>query len=268
MRRALLILLLVAGCRSEASDSGAAAQTPESACIGKLFEETRFTVCAVSGGTIEVRTAGADGRPYRSFAALEAALGARSQQIAFAMNAGMFDEEGRAIGLLVEDGRELHSINRREGRGNFHMMPNGVFLVRRDGTADVLTSGEFKPSSDILFATQSGPMLVVDRKLHPAFEPDGESRNIRNGVGIAPDGTALFAISADPVSFGKFARFYRDAVGAREALYFDGTVSSLWDPASGRMDSYSPLGPIVVVFRPAVVKREESAPGREGRARS
>ena len=262
MRFALLaLLLLLAGCRSESSGAETAAAARQSDCRAHLFEESRFTVCSVKGGEIEIRTSGADGRPYRSFAALQAALGRRAEQVAFAMNAGMFDEQGHAIGLLVEDGRELHPINRREGGGNFHLMPNGVFLLRRGGSAEVTTSADYRSSPEILFATQSGPMLVTGRRLHPAFEPDGRSRHIRNGVGIAPDGTALFVISADPVSFGKFARLFRDTLKAGDALYFDGAVSSLWDPASGRMDSHSPLGPLVVVFR-----RGGSEPGREARA--
>jgi uncharacterized protein YigE (DUF2233 family) len=247
------LLLLLAGCREASPGSQATAETPpqDSACRTQLFEEARFTVCSAKGGRIEVRTSGADGRPYRSFAALQGALAARAEQVAFAMNAGMFDEQGHAIGLLIEDGKELHAINRREGGGNFHLLPNGVFLVRRGGTAEVVASGEYRGSTNIMFATQSGPMLVIDGKLHAAFEPDGASRHVRNGVGIAPDGTALFVISADPVSFGKFARFYRDALKVGDALYFDGSVSSLWDPANGRMDSHTGLGPLVVVFRRA-----------------
>jgi uncharacterized protein YigE (DUF2233 family) len=166
------------------------------------------------------------------------------------MNAGMFDESGNAIGLLVEDGKQLRAINRRKGGGNFHLMPNGVFLVRRDGSTAVVTSGAYAPSKDIVSATQSGPMLVIDGKLHPAFDRDGTSKHFRNGVGIGPDGTPVFVISADPVSFGRFARFYRDSVKAKNALFFDGAVSSLWDPAAHRMDSHAPLGPMVVVFRP------------------
>jgi uncharacterized protein YigE (DUF2233 family) len=167
------------------------------------------------------------------------------------MNAGMFDEEGRAIGLLIEGGKQLHAINRRKGGGNFHLMPNGVFLVRKSGKAEVVTSQAFKPAKDIAFATQSGPMLIIAGKLHPKFDHDGESRLVRNGVGIGPDGTPLFVISEDPVSFGKLARFYRDGLKARDALFFDGSVSSLWDPASHRMDSHVEFGPVVVAIKPA-----------------
>ena len=144
---------------------------------------------------------------------------------------------------------EVHAINLREGGGNFHLMPNGIFLVRSSGRTEVVTSTRFMPSADIAFATQSGPMLVIGGKLHPRFEPDGQSRNIRNGVGVR-DGKALFVIAQDPVSFGKMARFFRDGLKAPDALYFDGSVSSLWDPANGRRDTHSPLGPMVVVMRP------------------
>ena len=249
MRLLLLpILMLAAACADEPRDAGAAA--PQSACSSRLFEGTEFTVCS-AGGPIEVRSLGPTGKPTRSFVDLEAQLGERASNVAFAMNAGMFDEEGRAIGLLIEKGKEVHAINRRTGGGNFHLLPNGVFLVRRDGSANVVTSSEFEPSDDIAYATQSGPMLLIDGKLHPDFEPDGESRNIRNGVGIGPDGKPLFVISEDFVSFGKLARFFRDTLKTKDALYFDGSVSSLWDPANGRRDVGAELGPMVVVFRSA-----------------
>ena len=77
------------------------------------------------------------------------------------MNAGMFDEQGRPIGLMIENGRQVHAINRREGGGNFHLMPNGVLLLRQDGTAEVIESSRYKPAPDIAYATQSGPMLLI-----------------------------------------------------------------------------------------------------------
>lgn len=260
MRFALLALLvLLVSCREAEPAAAPVEETAaaQSACARQMFEGSAFTVCAERGGAIEVRGG------KRSFAELELS----ADRVAFAMNAGMFDDEGGAIGLLVEDGQERHAINRREGGGNFHLLPNGVFLVRSDGVSDVVTTGDFKPSDDIAFATQSGPMLLIDGKLHPDFDQDGESRFVRNGVGIASDGTATFVISEDPVSFGKFARFFRDRVNATNALYFDGSVSSLWDPSAGRQDSFVELGPMVIVFRRGATPGEVSAPGRAGPAK-
>ena len=251
--RPLVLFLLLSNC----SQASPPAVQPASACHQERFEESSFTVCDANGGSVEIRTG------HRSFASLQAALGDRAKEVAFAMNAGMFDEHGRPIGLMIEDGRQVHAINRREGGGNFHLMPNGVFIVRKNGRAEVLESSRYKPSPDIKFATQSGPMLLVDGKLHPKFEPDGRSRFIRNGVGIKADGKPVFVISESAVSFGKLARFLRDRHQVRNALFFDGSVSSLWDPANNRMDSFADLGPMVVIFRPSA----ESKPGRAGPAK-
>ena len=222
---------------------------PVSPCVEQRFEQAGFIVCRTD--RVEIRSG------MRSFKALQARLGPRAEGVIFAMNAGMFDDAGAPIGLLVEDGREVRAISRRTGGGNFHLMPNGVFLVRRDGRADIVTSARFRPAPDIAFATQSGPMLVIDGSLHPKFEADGTSRYVRNAVGIGPTGKPLFVITTDVVSFGKLARFFRDGLKAREALYLDGSISSLWDPANGRMDDFTDLGPLVVAFKPAA-----SAPGR------
>ena len=118
------------------------------------------------------------------------------------------------------------------------MLSNGKF--------EVVPTDKFHPSDTVYKATQSGPMLVIDGKIHPSFAADGTSRYIRNGVGIATNGSPIFVISEDVVSFGKFARFFRDALHVRNALYLDGSVSSLWDPENHRRDERAPLGPMII----------------------
>lgn len=255
MSRLPIAFLLLTACAEPAP------QWPASPCRITLFEGSRFTVCDPGTSRLQLIAARRDEDAIRDFAGLMSRV--PSDQIAFAMNAGMFDADGRPIGLAVVDGQLVQPINRRDGGGNFHLKPNGVFLVRRDGSAAVVTSDAFVPSPLIAFATQSGPMLVIDGAIHPRFDADGPSRFIRNGVGIGPGGRPLFVISNEVVSFGKLARFFRDGLKARNALYFDGSVSSLWDPANGRMDAGVPLGPMIVALKPAAA----SKPGREVPAR-
>ena len=238
--------------------SAATPDAPKSQCHLERFEGSRFTVCDPEGGQIVLIAASAKDQPLRSFA--EVGRKIDPNRVAFAVNAGMFDREGRPIGLAIVEGREVHSVNRREGGGNFHLMPNGVLQIGRNGAANVVPTSNWKPSPDVTFATQSGPMLVIGGKLHPKLDHDGTSRLIRNGVGVRA-GKALFVISEDPVSLGKFGRFFRDALKTPNALYLDGSVSSLWDPANGRQDSITPLGPILVALKPAASK-----PGRAARA--
>lgn len=167
------------------------------------------------------------------------------------MNAGMFDEQGEPIGLLVQDGAQRRPLNQRKGPGNFHLLPNGVFAQDMAGGVHVSTGERFRSEvPNPRWATQSGPMLVIDGELHPHFRHDGPSRLIRNGVGVSDPETAWFVISEEGVSFGRFARFFRDELGCADALFLDGSVSSLWDPAAERRDSHAELGPMVVVSRP------------------
>ena len=238
----LALFLSAAAC----ADGTAQAPEPQSPCREQRFEGSGFVVCTpASAAKLGLFAAGPEEAPKRAFRD----LGLNDAKVAFAMNAGMYDEAGRPIGLTIVDGRQVHKIALRAGGGNFGMKPNGVFLVRRDGRAEIVTSEAFEASKDIRLATQSGPMLVIDGKLHPAFKPNGDSIYIRNAVGIAPGGKPLFVISTDPVSLGRMARFFRDRLKTRNALYFDGSVSSLWDPANGRMDVVTELGPIIVAQR-------------------
>ena len=251
IRSSLLALLLVAACGQQAPNHAtpAAPRIATSACEQRSFEGSRLTLCRYDRRNDEIALVldGSHG-PLRSFAALESALGPRAGRLRFAMNAGMYDESGNPIGLYVEAGRERRHINRQAGPGNFHLLPNGVFTVAADGRVAVLPSAHYAPVSHPRWATQSGPMLVIDGRLHPAIQDDGPSLHIRNGVGVDSADTAWFVISDDAVSFGRMARFFRDVLNCPNALYLDGSVSSLWDWPGGRRDTNAALGPLVAIF--------------------
>ena len=250
---AIATAFLLVSCE-EPEKPAAAADARKGACEQRRFKGSLFTVCRydAAGHRIELILNDEEG-PLRSFANLEQHLGERTAELAFAMNAGMYDKAGMPIGLYVEEGEQRRSLNLRSGPGNFHLKPNGVFAVDRKGLVSVTRSEDFK-KGDALWATQSGPMLVIGGKLHPSFEQNGPSRLVRNGVGVAGPGTAFFAISDEGVSFGRFARLLRNELGCSDALFLDGTVSSLWDPATARQDAYPALGPMIAVFRKPTAK--------------
>lgn len=224
-----------------------------SACREVVFEDVSLTHCTADPAqhAISLVNLDADKQPFGSLSAFAASVDAAT--IAFAINGGMYGDDLKPIGYYVENGERLNELNRANGEGNFYMKPNGVFF----GTGakwQVLGSNTFfntvgdRPE----FGTQSGPLLVVEGKLHPEIQDNGPSKAIRHGVGVDAGGKAHFVISNAPVSFGQLARYFRDGVKVTEALYLDGAVSSLWDPASGRqggrMDG-GRVGPIIVVTK-------------------
>jgi len=214
-------------------------------CRAVQAQGESFTVCTIDLRRQRLRLfwLQEDGRPYGALGTLAEKQGGR---LGFAMNAGMYDKDQAPVGLYVEDGREMKRVSTADGPGNFHLKPNGIFWVKGD-KAGVLDTGHYlraKIRPD--FATQSGPMLVIDGQIHPKISADGPSQKIRNGVGVQEDGrVAVFAISERPVTFGAFARLFRDDLGGRNALFLDGTVSSLYAPNLSRSDISRPLGPLV-----------------------
>ncbi len=215
--------------------------------------DLRYTVCVFDVRKTRLRLflAGADGKPYGGFDAIAAAVRSQGDSLAFAMNAGMFGTDFRPVGLYVERGRQLRPANTRAGSGNFHMKPNGVFYFGAASAGILETSRFLQSGLHPEYATQSGPMLVINGALHPKIEASGTSEKLRNGVGVRDGHIVVFAISDEPVTFYRFATLFRDRLHCSNALFLDGSVSSLYAPDFGRDDELLPLGPIVGVVESA-----------------
>jgi uncharacterized protein YigE (DUF2233 family) len=272
MRRILLFAaaaaLLAMAAASGVPSPGASAPGPSAAggCQPETFQEARYTVCRFDVRSFDVRLFwGEDDVPYRTFSELSRSLAAKGAHLVFAINGGMYGEDWRPTGLLVENGLERRAVNRVNTPSgvrpipNFYKQPNGIFYVSK-GKAAVTTTERFvRDKPKVEFATQSGPMLVIDGKLHPAFRAGSNEKTQRSGVGIVMDTTVVFAISEDWVNFDQFARLFRDRLGARNALFLDGgTAPGIHAPGLARSDppGHGGYGPIIgVVPKAAAIPR-------------
>lgn len=230
-------------CLAVIALAGPRSSSAEDLCAPRTFEKQQFTVCAADLGRHDVRLflKTADGTNYSHPENLP------RDGLAFATNAGMFRPDYLPAGLYIENGRERAAINTRQGGGNFHVQPNGVFWVKGDSAAVTTTQDYIKAAPEPDIATQSGPMLVIAGALNSKFDTNGPSRYIRNGVGVLDPAHIYFAISEEPVSFGVFARLFRDELKCQNALYLDGSISRVFRP-DAPSDRGLPFGPMIGVY--------------------
>ncbi|MFI0846628.1 phosphodiester glycosidase family protein [Mesorhizobium sp. IMUNJ 23232] len=249
----LIVASIAAGLalwRFEASRSRASFDLAElpAPCRETRFEQAAYIVCEIDlrKYDIGIYHSGPDGKAYGSLDVFDKAMAVRGTPVQLAMNAGMYHEGLGPVGLLVENGRELSPVETKEGEGNFYLEPNGIFLVGQDGKPAVMETGKFlaeRPA--VKFATQSGPMLVIDGAIHPKFLPDGTSKYTRNGVGVRDPHTVVLAISLSEVSLGSFARLFRDELKCPNALFLDGAISTLSNGQRTLLGGEYPVGPII-----------------------
>lgn len=172
----------------------------------------------------------------------------------FSMNAGMYDNEQRPIGLYINNGEQKHELNiRKGGYGNFYgLPPNGVFIINDSGKSEVVTTDGFLKNynpNKVNLATQSGPMMVINGKFNVAFNEGSPNLNIRNGIGVTNKGTVYMVISEEPVNFYEFSQLFRDVLKCDNALYLDGVVSQYFSPkVNEEIHNSLPIGPIISVM--------------------
>lgn len=186
---------------------------------------------------------------YRSIDNLKEHIQQQNKKLLFAMNGGMYQTDNSPLGLYIENGVQITGINKRSGSGNFYMNPNGVLYITTAGKAAICPTNSYPGNSNVKYATQSGPMLVIDDSINPLFKSGSANLNIRNGVGLLPGNKLLFAISAQPINFYDFADFFKKA-GCRNALYLDGYVSRAYIPEKGRYDEDGDFGVLIAVTKP------------------
>ena len=223
-------------------------------CQDFRFQETPFTACTAELPKDDVRLFLNDktGKIFGQFQKLDTFLKEQGLDIIFATNGGMYHTDRSPVGIYIENFNEFSPLITRDGPGNFGLLPNGVFCFNRREFLILETKKFAQSKIQCQYATQSGPLLVIDGKIHPKFIKNGTSKFVRSGVGISRHGPkAVFLISNEAVNFHQFASTFLDHLKIDNALYLDGNISRLYSPKLNRIDFGFDIGPIVAVVAPA-----------------
>ncbi len=218
------------------------------------YQGKRFRALAVNPAQVTLHWKDAQGKPYRHFSTLKRALEKHSEVMVL-MNAGIYANNDTPAGLHVENGEVLKSLNRHRGTGNFHLQPNGVFLIDKDDNAHIVTTRAYQQryagrEQSIRLATQSGPMLLIHGKINAKFLPKSQSFYARNGVCTTPKGELYFVATAYMSSnFYQFAQAIKQ-LGCDNALYLDGNISELYVKGENSTFHFVPFVGILSVTKP------------------
>jgi uncharacterized protein YigE (DUF2233 family) len=181
---------------------------------------------------------------FKSIGSLKTWLESKNEKLVFAMNGGMYKTDNAPLGLFIQEYKTIARLNKANATGNFYLKPNGVFYITSSDVPVICATQKFVDNGKIKYATQSGPMLVINGKIHPDFKQGSLNLNIRNGVGILPGNKVIFAMSKEPVNFYEFAEFFKNA-GCSNALYLDGFVSQTYLPEKNCLQTGGNFGVII-----------------------
>lgn len=198
----------------------------------------RYRVVRARPERVRVFWRDAEGTPYGTLARLwRARVAAEPVAPIAAINGGIFEPGLIPTGLYIEDHTRHTPLNLRDGRGNFFTKPNGVFAIDASG-AHITPSQRFTPRSPRL-AVQSGPLLVHNGRMAQRFSPKHPSRKARNAVGVTASGEVVLVVSDLEEEDAVLPNLHDlasalIALGCRDGLYLDGTIScgidAAWQP--------------------------------------
>ena len=185
-----------------------------------------------------------EGINFGSLENLKNYLKTKKQKLLFATNGGMYKKDHSPQGLFIENNSIKSKIDTLNGNGNFYLKPNGVFYLTDNNIPIICKTEDYIQNNQVKYATQSGPVLVINGKIHTSFNKNSKNLNIRNGVGVLPNNEVIFAMSKKELNFYEFAQFFKNK-GCKNALYLDGFVSRTYCPKANWVQTDGDFGVII-----------------------
>lgn len=141
-------------------------------------------------------------------------FGEHSQAL-LSINGGFFDHNFNPLGLRITDQKIKNPLKRISWWGIFYVKNNKAFISSLD---------HFDDDTSIDFAMQSGPRLLINKKI-PSLKPGDADRS---ALGITADGKVIILVSTNAaMSTNKLAHLFKSSpLSCTDAINLDGGSSS------------------------------------------
>jgi uncharacterized protein YigE (DUF2233 family) len=224
-----------------------------------VWKNNRYGIFVASRDSHRIQThlQNVNGNQFYGFAEVKDFLIKKKSNVLMLTNGGMYKPNFKPVGYFRELGGSdiLYPLDIKKPNlnDNFHLYPNGVFYVDLNGNSKVIETDKFnndKQAKQAKIATQSGPMLVFNGKIHPKFTKGSTNKKIRSGVGVSTQGNTIFIISKGEVSFYDFADLFLNKFSCSNALYLDGQISQMQIEGKGLLPpKRRQFGPMISVVK-------------------
>lgn len=248
----LLLFIALTSCEARSVPRNDAPAAPPSAIPStSIYRHVRHSAAnwitfELDAKTIDLMLVGQAPNDPHTFTTLGPFLAAQNRELVMATNAGIFHASRMPVGLHIQQGKEYSPLSTVDGEGNFFLKPNGVFWIDSKGP-HVAPTESYSPQGPVELATQSGPLLVNEKQLHPAFNASSTSLRTRSGIGVNNKGHVVFTLSEDRVTFHAMGTLFRDVLDCPNALYLDGEISAVLAPGLPAPETRDYGGLLVVV---------------------
>lgn len=134
----------------------------------------------------------------------------QEQKSLVTFNGSFFDENFKALGLLVDGGKQLHEQSPSE-------LMNGIFSISQNYTPSVSFKQKFTLNPDINFAIENGPILIDEKGVIQTKKDTGKTA-ARTALGLDNQNNILLIVlqqnllqSDNTLSLYEFAHLLREA---------------------------------------------------------
>ncbi len=173
-------------------------------------------------------------------------------------NAGMYKGNNDPEGLFICSNRDTF-FDVDNGLDNpdlnFYMKPNGIFYCDKKGLPHIIPTEKWQSidTNNVLCATQSGPLLLNNGKLHPKLNYASSNAKIRSGVGVFKQNElcskTVFIITSNETNFIDFTEVLKYVIGCNDVLFLDGAISKMYVKTDKISDfENSSFGPIISII--------------------
>jgi uncharacterized protein YigE (DUF2233 family) len=193
--------------------------------------------------------------PYTTMAAVIKKLKDENQITQMVTNGGMFLMDQSPQGLFIEKGTVRINLDTIvPNKNNFYLKPNGVFYIDAQKNAHIDSTEAFgrlpiHVKKNVKYATQSGPMVLINHVIHKEFVNGSKNAKIRSGVGVINAKRVVFLISVDETNFYDFSVLFKDIFKCENALFLDGAISMMYLHDLNPNETGGYFGPIISVSK-------------------